>query len=176
MNLRLLITPKCYYTCEKCTNKHWNLTSLPICKPETYEEYKNISLTGGEPLFEVDKFYNTLNDIRKRTSKPDLFLYTSYTLSVIRAVNAFSLMDGVTFSLHHQTDVIPLMRINAVFLKKFPDSNLSLRLKIFPEVKVTSHLRKMFKQTGWQIEDTIWLDRCFLPEDEVFMRIADAFK
>jgi len=176
MNLRLLVTDKCYYKCPKCANKHYNLLKLPICKKEDYSRYESICLTGGEPLFNAGRLYRIIKDIRE-SSKAKIYLYTSYTLNITSLITAITRVDGTTFSLHHQRDVIPLIKANAVLQKNYPlIRQRSLRLKIFPEVSIARKITWMFIYTGWRVCITQWLDECPLPENEVFMRHEDAFK
>lgn len=176
MNLRLLITSMCLHNCPKCANKHYNLLKLPVCKPEDFKYYDSILITGGEPLMVPERMYKVIRQIRA-SSEAKVYIYTSYTLNSVRFINTVQASDGLTFGLHHQTDVIPLIRLTGL-VQKF-DQGLdtrSLRLRIFPEINVASKILKLWERVGWDIQPTEWLDHCPLPENEVLMRLEDTFK
>lgn len=48
--LRLLVTTKCPNKCPMCCNNSWDFSKLPVVE---HFNYKEIMITGGEPLFVI---------------------------------------------------------------------------------------------------------------------------
>jgi len=156
MNLRLLLFEECNRACEGCCNKQWDLMQLPVCG--SYDGYDVIMLTGGEPLLRPDLIRETVAQIRA-SSDAQIVLYTA---RVVGLAEIAPILDGVTLTLHEQSDVVPFVALS----KRM--SGGSLRLNVFSNVDITG-----VDTTGWQVKDEIeWIEDCPLPEDEVFMRLA----
>ena len=51
--LRLLVTTKCPNKCPMCCNNSWDFSKLPVVE---HFNYKEIMITGGEPLLFPGKF------------------------------------------------------------------------------------------------------------------------
>jgi hypothetical protein len=162
--LRLLLFPECNRACEGCCNKDWDLTKLPVV--ESYEGYKEIMLTGGEPMLKPALVMHIANAIRIENPSARIILYTAMSPSILFVV--LRLIDGVTITLHEQKDVPPFINLVS-FLKKYGNyEGKSLRLNIFKGVDITNVDTSLFKvKSGIE-----WIKDCPLPEDEVFMRLA----
>lgn len=50
--LRLLVTTKCPNKCPMCCNNSWDFSKLPVVE---HFNYKEIMITGGEPLLFPEK-------------------------------------------------------------------------------------------------------------------------
>lgn len=159
--LRMLLFEECERSCEGCCNKDWNLKELPTVY--SYEKYEEIMLTGGEPMLEPDFVKDVVEDIRK-ISSASVYMYTAKVTDIEASVRVLDKLDGMTVTLHEQSDVAPFLEfIRAVNLY---EKEKSLRVNIFKGIEVEkADLRK------WVVKKDIeWIKNCPLPEDEVFMR------
>lgn len=77
--LRLLVTTKCPNKCPMCCNNSWDFSKLPVVE---HFNYKEIMITGGEPLLFPEKLANLAESIKTVQklaygNKGKLFLYTA---------------------------------------------------------------------------------------------------
>jgi hypothetical protein len=161
--LRLLITKDCDRKCKGCCNNDWDLDTLPIAKK--FKGYYQILLTGGEPMLDPWHVINVVSRIRALSDYgTQIFLYTAKTDPYAILMWVLSMIDGVTITLHKQSDVKPFLifadkakRLGWVGVK-------SLRLNVFKGIKLRY-------PKGWIVKDKmVWQKNCPLPKDEVFMR------
>lgn len=159
--LRLLLFETCNRSCEGCCNKDWDLTSLPICTD--YSPYREILLTGGEPLLQPELVVQAIREIREQTDAP-IILYTADLTQPLWLFLISGLIDGLTVTLHTAEDV-PLF---TDFDKRFlPSDKLKqrLRLNVFKEAGTVT------AKPHWKVKPNMeWIKDCPLPEGEVFMR------
>jgi organic radical activating enzyme len=140
-------------------NKQWNLDDLELALNWDYDE---IIITGGEPMLRPNITADFIETIKAQTSA-SIYLYTAMPTYVTERV--MSLLDGLTVTLHDQSDVLPFLRV-ASFLESLSDDK-SMRLNIFKGVKLLSFA----KVPLWQVKDNIeWIKDCPLPENEVFQK------
>lgn len=59
--LRLLVTTKCPNKCPMCCNNSWDFSKLPVVE---HFNYKEIMITGGEPLLFPEKLANLAESIK----------------------------------------------------------------------------------------------------------------
>lgn len=171
--LRLLVTNKCSRNCPKCCNKQFNLDKIPIV---TSYSYREICITGGEPLLQQPKIQGSLRyliyDIRQASPETKIFIYTAEPLGVYEIL---AIVDGITITLHDKRGLQEFLILNRDLLSLksanlLPD--ISLILKIFKEIT----LPKNIDLSIWKIKDNlIWIDDCPLPEDEDFKRLENLF-
>lgn len=173
--LRLLVTTKCPRNCTGCCNKQWDLEKLPACT--NYFGYKQIILTGGEPLytytpFQLDVMVKTM---RKENPRAEIILYTAEVVKLDTSFPAFCKMfDGITLTLHTQRDAANFMWLN----KTYPNVDevtqhhwVKFRLNVFAGIDLNYEGAKEHFQNKWVVKDNmVWLDPCPLPSNEVFMR------
>lgn len=154
--LRLLLFEECRRNCPGCCNRDWNLKVLPACRD--YTPYRIIMLTGGEPMLHPEVVRSAVATIRAQTDAP-IYLYTAM---VDGLDDLLPILDGVTVTLHEETDVAPFER----FIHTAKNlAGKSLRLNVFEEAgDVTC-------PADWQVKDHIqWIPNCPLPDGEVLMR------
>jgi len=163
MKLRLLLFEECNRNCLGCCNKDWNLDSLE--KETAYEKYDEILLTGGEPLLKSTFVINTIYKIRKTSNAP-IFVYTAKVDNLTDIFSVLDVSDGLTVTLHEQSDVYPFNTFNNALLIKNINGK-SLRCNIFKDIKIN-----LSDYPLWVIKNNIeWIKNCPLPENEVFKRI-----
>lgn len=161
--LRLIVTEACDRACKGCCNKQYDLDALPVA--DYFDtEYEEVMVTGGEPLLdrEVDNTLGVLRDLALTEAK--VILYTAVAKNVPRV---WLLIDGLTLTLHEQSDVEPFLELND-FLLYFGMTDRSLRLNVFKGVTVpeTADLRL------WNVKrDIAWIENCPLPEGEILAKL-----
>jgi MoaA/NifB/PqqE/SkfB family radical SAM enzyme len=156
--LRLIITTDCNRKCPKCCNKGLDIESIPI--ENDFGGYKEIILTGGEPLLlPLLKLVSLRDYIRTQTTVP-IYVYTAY-LTAEHMQEKLDLFDGVTLTLHDQKDAVNFYR----FGQDIPFKKTN-RLNIFKGIKYGG----LFLD-DWQVKSDIeWMDSCPLPDGEVLKR------
>lgn len=161
--LRLLVTERCNRNCVNCCNKSWDLSDLPV--EEDFSQYDMIMLTGGEPMLDVKTLINVIISIKYK-SDALIYVYTAMLNDTKAALKVLDWVDGMTVTLHDQTDVDPFLIFNnAIVAEGMRDE--SLRLNIFRGVNINIE-----SLTLWKVKNNIeWIENCPLPKDEVFKRI-----
>jgi molybdenum cofactor biosynthesis enzyme MoaA len=160
MKLRLLLFKDYNKNCAYCSNKNWNLDKLEIEKDFT--GYDEIILTGGEPMLKPFIVIETAIKIRKITNAK-LYMYTAKLNKPLEVLAVLNYLDGITVTLHKQSDVSNFIR----FEKLVKKIKKSFRLNVFNSVNFDYS-----EISNWIIKDKIkWIKNCPLPRDEVFKRI-----
>ena len=96
--LRLLVTTKCPNKCPMCCNNSWDFSKLPVVE---HFNYKEIMITGGEPLLFPEKLANLAESIKTVQklaygNKGKLFLYTALADMLPNYIRYF---DGVVYTI-----------------------------------------------------------------------------
>lgn len=109
--LRLLVTTKCPNKCPMCCNNSWDFSKLPVVE---HFNYKEIMITGGEPLLFPEKLSNLAESVRTVQklaygNKGKLFLYTALADMLPNYIRYF---DGVVYTPHSANDVHSLLKTN----------------------------------------------------------------
>lgn len=164
--LRLLITESCDRDCEGCCNKQWDLSALEV---ETdFSQYDEILITGGEPMLNVAQVMAVIQRIREQNSDARIYVYTAKVDNVQAALDVLWAADGLTVTLHEQSDVQPFLMFNDVLWRQ-PHTELSfksLRVNIFSGIEL--HGAYLWWEEKRDIE---WIEDCPLPEGEVLKRL-----
>jgi hypothetical protein len=130
--LRLIVTYICNRSCIGCCNKSYPGYLTPEAKGF---DYSTILITGGEPMLFPKQLFE-LTDVIRSMSDATLILYSAHSESILKHLNEVSMaFDGITLTLHSESDVRPYMSLNSE-LKKRDFLNISLRLNIFEEANV----------------------------------------
>lgn len=161
--LRLLVTERCSRNCPNCCNKNWDLSELPV--EEDFSQYDMIMITGGEPMLDVKTLIDLIIKIKYETDAP-IYVYTAMVNDTKATLRVLDWADGMTVTLHDQTDVEPFLIFNAS-INAEDVRDKSLRLNIFRGVNINIE-----SLTLWKVKNNIeWIENCPLPKDEVFKRI-----
>lgn len=170
MKLRLLLFKECGRNCFGCCNKTWDLDALPVAdKYDDFVGWDEILLTGGEPLLKPEVVVHVANYIRM-TSAAKVFVYTAKT-DYKPFVQVMRLVDGMTVTLHEQSDVEKFALLNEILDYEELEGK-SLRLNVFKGVQLTG-----IDLGKWKVKaDMEWIENCPLPLNEVFMRLGEATK
>jgi hypothetical protein len=165
MKLRLLLHTECKKSCEYCCNKKWDLVNLP--KVVSFKGYKEIMLTGGEPMLYPYLIIDAIYMIREEDKTVPIYLYTADVSDVYSLITLLRMLNGLTVTLHNQSDVESFKRCNSfIDYTKRIGWEKSLRLNVFKGIDLGS-----LDLSLWQVKkDMEWIKNCPLPHDEVFMR------
>lgn len=161
--LRLLLFEDCNRNCEGCCNKEWDLGALEV---ETdFTGYDMVLLTGGEPMLRPNLVSHVIGSIRFQNPSAKIILYTAKTDDLANIVSISDIVDGLTVTLHEQSDVEPFVN----FMKFLSGSHKkSLRLNIFEGIDT-----KGYNFLNWEIRDNKkWIKDSCLPENEVLKRYS----
>jgi len=160
---------ECQRTCPGCCNKDWELDKLPICN--SFKGYEEIIITGGEPMMDTVKLMGLVYQIRDENPEAKIYVYTSDTRNIERLSYVVYNVDGLTLTLHEQSDITPFEKFDALLYGAMETDewpHKSLRLNVFKGIE---HLKPW---CNWQIKkDIVWIKDCPLPKNEVFMRTKD---
>jgi len=159
--LRLLLFENCNRSCPKCVNKQHDLSALP--EVESYEGYKEIMLTGGEPMLSPTVVKSVAKCTREQNPEAFIALYTAKIDKIADVLSVLECIDGLTVTLHTQADVDPFLAL-AEAVRGYKKS---FRVNIFKGV--------VFHKAdigGWTVKTGIeWIDDCPLPAGEEFKRL-----
>lgn len=195
--LRLLVTADCPNNCPMCCNNQFSLSKLPLVDRINYKE---IMITGGEPLYHLrsdryrfhshNKVFEIANAIKSIWEmsgwEGKIYIYTATKdLSAIIAVVNLGGFDGIVYTPHDHQDVSNLFALTLILpyhlerrLKRTDIKNhdFSLRLNLFPEI-ITIMENNFSKEEinnvydVWNVKNIEWVDNCPIPEGEDFRRI-----
>lgn len=163
-----MVTEECNRACEGCCNQQWDLSKLPKFKMEDLEGASEVLLTGGEPMLISSQLFYIIKAL-KRSTKAPIYVYTAETSRPEDVLGILQTCDGITVTLHEQTDVVPflvlalLIHHDSTFTK-----GKSLRLNIFSGI--VFDFSDFPGVENWVIKpNMIWEDPCPLPDGEVLL-------
>ena len=168
--LRLLVTTQCPNKCPMCCNNSWDFTKLPVVE---HFNYKEVMITGGEPLLFPDEVA-ILSDTIKNANvlaynhEVSVFIYTALADGILTILPH---VDGVVYTPHSEKDIESFLKANRT-IGLFPETvkNKSLRLNLFANMKAL--IPQSADLSHWQIKDMIWIKDCPVPDDEEFKRVG----
>lgn len=171
---RLIFTENCNRNCPKCCNKNFDFSEYRSWKWNMVENFDMLCITGGEPMLfpnEVIAFIKRFRALELQlanytlwSEKTKLYLYTAYAQDLFKFRRVLALVDGITLTLHEQSDVPAFQKLNYELNMRGPYDK-SLRLSVFNEITLP---RQPFPL--WNIMvGREWLDYCTVPEDEMLV-------
>lgn len=165
---RVIVTYKCNRKCKNCCNEH--LQNVPEVQFENLLEYKEIVITGGEPMLIAPRVVEMVHRLRDKGFRGKIWLYTA-TFNMGHWANEMLIrdVDGITYTFHTEytnKDISKLKNLTD-FLNSggFPGS---YRLVIDSRVMNDISLRDIKGIKKWtSIKALEWKDReCPIPENE----------
>lgn len=127
---RVIVTFNCNRKCPGCCNNQRKDYSI-INSPESLFQYKEIVITGGEPLLNPTETLGFINYMREHGYKGKIFMYTSYWSGKNIAKSVLRELEGITYTIHaeaNDSDIMALKNLsNSGFLQ---DNDFSSRLFI----------------------------------------------
>lgn len=134
---RILVTLKCVRSCDYCCNRF----AINIARRQEvqlsdidFQGYKEIIISGGEPLLRVNAVYSVLDRVDRSWQKT--YLYTSIWHDELPDLMAHYL-SGIHWMMHvyNQTDYMAFQKFQDAVLAH-GHQNLSVRLAVSPGIKV----------------------------------------
>lgn len=159
--LRLLVTERCERNCRGCCNQDWDLSRLQV--ESDYSGYDEVSLTGGEPLLEVERVEAVIRLIRE-SSQAKVWMYSAKLDNPELLCRVFKLLDGLTLTLHDQEDVARFSTVDSALREVTDYRERSKRLNVFKGLYDLPTCSR-----DWIVKGEIeWIQNCPLPKGEVF--------
>jgi|WetSurMetagenome_2_1015567.scaffolds.fasta_scaffold25750_6 hypothetical protein len=164
---RIMMTMDCPRDCSYCVNKmKWPKDSLRI--PESlkeFEHYKEVILTGGEPLLYPERVIRVATALYKQNPKVRVYLYTA--MYDYRMIPILELLDGITFTVHDEDAIGDVAQVeNAMIIAGATQK--SNRLSIAPDIgyqmKFTPYCWRSVKIKTWKTT----FDTCLVPQENLF--------
>lgn len=173
---RVIVTYDCPRNCPNCCNEH--IGDVPEVKFEDLLKYKELVITGGEPMEIAPRVVEMIHRLRANGYKGKIWLYTSCLKTAKWADRAvLQEVNGITYTLHHkpsQKDLSDVRKLNNFILEKLDNRkhNRSDRLLIDSRCYTEEVLSIIgLYDTGtkhWSsIKSLVWKDdECPLPDNE----------
>lgn len=158
MKARLLFTNVCNRNCKGCCNKNWNGEPAKEISFDELLEFDVIYITGGEPMLYVSKLTSLIHELKKHNKK--VYLYTALPYPYSDFISIISMCDGITLTLHSIKDYT---LFKALEYDRINVNNKSLRLNIFPKIKMYSDI--------WDIRPKVWIKDAPLLEGEILVKL-----
>jgi pyruvate-formate lyase-activating enzyme len=162
---RFIITKACQRSCPYCSNNYTNILkkAIPLEKIDILRPYKEVLLTGGEPMLYPDRVEMFATALRAQNPEVKLYLYSALYAPELDTL--IKLLDGVHYSLHvpfTDADVegfIEVQNMARVWTKK------SFRLYIHPDIP---RALLIYPNSWKRLEVKPWLseEECKLPAHE----------
>lgn len=160
--LRLILFLKCNMKCGYCCNEKEEFSNQFVKKTwkeihDSFPNYKNICVTGGEPFLDKELLYNVLTLIPK---KKRIYIYTNgmfITNNDIQILKYIPNLKGINVGLHTKKQ---LNKINPLLEKELPvrfmvqDIFYSQMLELYPE------RLNMVNVKTWKLND------CNMPNED----------
>jgi organic radical activating enzyme len=170
---RVIVTYDCPRNCPNCCNEH--IGNIPVVKFEDLLKYKELVITGGEPMEIAPRVLEMIHRLRTSGYKGKIWLYTSRIKTARWADRAvLQEVDGITYTLHHKpskNDLSDARKLNK-FLLENRKHDRSDRLLIDSRCYTEEVLSIIgLYDTGtkhWSsIKSLVWKDdECPLPDNE----------
>ena len=162
-DLRLLMTKICNRNCSGCCNKDYDLDNLPVAK--SYENYRVIMITGGEPLLFPMELCTLIVDIQMTVETP-IYVYTAKMDDVNLFTHILNSTNGITLTIHEKEDIPDFIEL-CQHLSPSMVQDKSMRLNIFNDTNMDSELIPSY----WDYKYIDWIPECPLPKCEEFKRV-----
>lgn len=153
-----------------CCNNSWDFRKLPVVENFNYKE---VMITGGEPLLFPDEVA-ILSDAIKNANvlaynnEVSVFIYTALANGILTILPH---VNGVVYTPHSEKDIESFLKVNRT-IGLFPETvkNKSLRLNLFANMKAL--IPQNTDLSHWKVKDMIWIKNCPVPLDEEFKRVG----
>jgi organic radical activating enzyme len=162
------MTKQCNRDCEGCCNQYWDLDKLPVFEigSPVYKTPDMFIITGGEPMLFPDELIKLIRSIKTIYLNTIVTVYTANVTQMKNVHDVLSVADGMTVTLHEDTDVEPFQRFQ-MYLRSHNLRNKTFYLNIFKHLRNGVDIMPIL----WdRIKLVEWIPDCPLPEKEVFMR------
>lgn len=115
---RVIVTYNCPRSCPNCCNEH--IGNVPAVKFEDLLKYKELVITGGEPMLIGERVVEMIHRLRANGYNGKIWLYTACIKTAKWADRAvLQEVAGITYTLHHkpsQADLSDTRKLNKFIL------------------------------------------------------------
>lgn len=163
---RLLITKNCVHNCKYCCNKYTSIMKdmIEIKDLNEINGMDEYIITGGEPLLFPSKVILIIKTLREKNPLAKFYLYTTIMIDYSKMCEIISLLDGVHFTLHEESDLkdfFNFSRFQDLVLRLFKNSKKSFRCyvqdTIEHEITIFPNIWTRFEIKGWIKEEDLVL-------------------
>ena len=170
---RIIITDECPRKCKHCVNLNPN-NPIPILIDNFIGlgSYKEIVITGGEPLIDKYRLGKILIDLRLMYPKAIIYLYSALPTKSI--VEYLPYINGINFTIHEDinwSDAWDFEQMQDALMKQFKYiqlTKMSLRLHVF---KKTSRAIPVVFPLWKRVKMVKWIRNCPIPEHEELFKL-----
>jgi len=167
---RLLVTLDCPRNCDYCVNKlPWPEDTLKVIDSvHPLLGYKEVLLTGGEPMLYPGVVLGVTRALKEQNPKQKVYLYTARYDPRFKRI--MEVIDGVTYTLHENTTVEDVEDFNAAQLDIVLASaeNKSNRLSLAPNItwaiNIAPYIWRNIKIKRWRTIE----DGALPPQENIF--------
>lgn len=165
---RVLITKDCPRDCLKCCNKtkvfEDNVRTLDSLENFRGKYYKEIIITGGEPMLYPEQTLAIIKSLRLQCGDDvKLYLYTAMYHPVL--LDIFDWIDGIQYSLHDNKGSVDLSFIQVAIAFTRSEQPNSISFRLFVENTMTDSVY-IYPFLWDRITCGPMIDECPLPEHE----------
>lgn len=177
MKVRVLVTTACNRHCGNCCNNQGILSqAIQVNCIEQLLGYKEIIITGGEPMLIPDKLFLLLDSLRnKKQYLGKIYLYTALFNNDLRSVyrQIFQYINGIHFTLHYEATDREVQELK-LLSETMPTltRTLSAYHQYSNRLSIDNRLYSKFdfSNINFSVWDVIrklqWQDNCQVPNDE----------
>lgn len=165
---RVIVTYDCPRNCPNCCNEH--IGNVPAVKFEDLLKYKELVITGGEPMMIGARVVEMIHRLRQSGYKGRIWLYTA-ELNTKRWADKAILreVDGFTYTFHYEYSPRDITLLNRLtdYLGEIDTSKMNNRLLIDSRLSSESFWTEL-KLDNWKSAKLlVWKDdKCPLPGNE----------
>lgn len=166
---RLIATRKCHQQCSYCVNTQYKNVYNINCFDElaTFDE---IVVTGGEPMLWPGRLARLLNCVEASNKLANLYIYASvWTTHTPYSDYILDSVDGVTFTLHDESGLLELSKLQRGIARREASNLGSHRLKILDSFGGTVKIVPKFFDRVTKFTPT---NPCLLPSNEVLLELS----
>lgn len=126
------MTFKCDKACVGCANTYGSIMSKaqPLYSVKQLESYKNLVISGGEPMLFPDRTMKLAKILKKSVPGAKIFLYTAMNKDSNLMEKILPYIDGVNFTIHSQADDKDIMEFQSFQAMAGKHPNKAFRLYV----------------------------------------------
>lgn len=160
---RVIVTKQCNRKCIGCCNE-----SLGDIRKVQYEElltYKEIIITGGEPMLIAEKVCNFIDKLSSDGYNGKIYLYTASYYMPFECFDLLQKVDGITYTVHYPVTSSDISMLKLIQLELHKRKEYSSRISI--DSRIDKELTDVFEPELWDdVRHLEWKDDCPLPANE----------
>lgn len=171
---RVIVTYKCSKKCENCCNEH--IRDVPEVRFEELLKYKEIVITGGEPMLIAPRVVEMIHRLRANGFTEKIWLYTAnFRIEHWAHRRLIKEVDGITYTIHFpasKKDILYAANLNQFIRDHFDNRHNARSDRLIYDSRSRNVMDTVMAGTGdgnhWsKIKSLAWkTDECPIPENE----------